>query len=505
MEEVKNKKNSSDQGGELKRSFKSRHMTMIAIGGAIGTGLFLLSGESVSTGGPGGAVLSYVLMGIVVYFLMNSLGEMATELPLSGSFETYASRYVDPALGFTLGWNYWLSGISCVAAELVAGSIIVKFWLPDSNATLWSMLFLALIFLLNVFSSRVYGESEFWFASIKVATIVIFLVVGVLMIFGIVGGTSPGFTNIFLTDSATGEKGPFVGGVSSFLTVLFLAGWSFSGTELVGVAAGESENPEKNVPKAIKTVFWRILLFYVLAIIVISFLVPFNDPALLKTGTTDIAYSPFTTVFYRAGMAFAASFMNAVILTSVLSAGNSYLYTQTRMLFAMAREGKAPKIFGKLSKHKIPIYALIFNTLISCVAFLSSLIGTGQIYIVLVNISGVTAFFAWFGIGICHFRFRKAYIKQGRKVEDLKFRSKFFPAGPIISMIVCACLILFANMWIFQDGNFTWFTFLSNYGVIPLFLGMYFIYKKVKHTKIVPYEKVDFDTPYYKKDDNELD
>jgi len=464
---------------------------MIAIGGAIGTGLFLLSGESVSTSGPGGAVCSYIIMGVIVYFLMSSLGEMATELPLSGSFETYATRYVDPAMGFTLGWNYWLMSVSTVTAELVAGSMIVRFWLPDTNATLWSMLFLVLIFLLNAFSSKVYGESEFWFASIKVATIIIFLVVGVLMIFGIVGGSSPGFSNIFLHDAATGETGPFVGGFSGMLTVMFLAGWSFAGTELVGIAAGESENPEKNVPKAIKTVFWRILLFYVFAIIVISFLVPFNDPNLLKTSTTDIAYSPFTVVFYRAGLAFAASFMNAVILTSVLSAGNSLMYASTRMLFAMAREGKAPEVLGRLNKHKVPMNALLFNTLIACTAFFSSLIGSGQIYVVLVTLSGVATFFAWFGIGLCHYRFRRAYVAQGKDVKKLKYRSKFFPAAPIISMVVTICLILFANMWIFQDNNFSWFNFLSNYGLIPIFIGMYLVYKKVNHTKVVPYEDVD--------------
>lgn len=271
--------------GQLQRSLKARHMNMIAIGGAIGTGLFFASGSAVSTAGPGGALVAYTIMGILVYFLMTSLGEMATLLPISGSFETYATRFVDPALGFTLGWNYWFCWAICVAAELVAGSLIVKFWFPNTNTTLWSVLFLIIIFALNILSARAYAEGEYWFASIKVVTIIIFLVVGVLMIFGILGGKSPGFSNWVLADNS-GKKGPFVGGILAIINVFLVAGFSFSGTEIVGLAAGESENPEENVPKAIKTVFWRILLFYMGAILIIGFLIPFTDPNLLKVVLT---------------------------------------------------------------------------------------------------------------------------------------------------------------------------------------------------------------------------
>lgn len=476
----------------LKRNLKSRHITMISIGGAIGTGLFLLSGEAVSLGGAGSAVCSYIFMGIVVYLLMSFLGEMATTLPLSGSFETYASAYVDPALGFALGWNYWLMSIATVTAEIVAGSIIVSFWLPDANAVCWSLLFLSLIFILNAFSARVYGESEFWFAGIKVFTIIIFIITGVLMIFGIIGGEAPGFSNICMVDNESGKAGPFIGGMSSFLTVLFIAGWSFAGTELIGITAGESENPAVNIPKATRAVFWRILAFYVCTIIVISFLIPFNDPNLLKTNTTDIAYSPFTMVFYRAGMAFAASFMNAIILTSVLSAGNSLMYASTRMLYAMACEGKAPKILAAVNRFSVPFWALLFNTLVACTAFFSSTIGSGHIYTLLVNISGVTTFIAWLGIALCHYRFRKAYVLQGYSLERLPYRSRFYPYGQIAAMVVTVGLIFFANMWIFEEENFTWFTFLSNYGIIPLFIGMYALYKKKYKTRWVAYKDIDF-------------
>lgn len=485
-------KKDDEQENKLQRSLKARHMNMIAIGGSIGTGLFFASGGAVSTAGPGGAILAYVIMGILVYFLMTSLGEMSTLLPISGSFETYASRFVDPALGFTLGWNYWFCWSICVAAELVAGSLIVKFWFPDTNTTLWSIVFLIIIFTLNMLSAKAYGESEYWFASIKVATIIIFLVVGVLMILGIFNNDAPGFSNWVLSDGE-GKKAPFVGGIISLINVFLVAGFSFSGTEIVGLAAGESENPEENVPKAIKVVFWRILLFYIGAIIVIGFLIPFTDQNLLKSGADSVAYSPFTMVFEKCGLALAASLMNAVILTSVLSCGNSGLYVASRMLYSLAKEGKAPKFLSKVNKRGIPTNAIYATTLVACTAFFASLIGDGKIYYILYNASGITAFFAWLGIGICHYRFRKAYVAQGRDLKELKFKAKFYPFGPIMAVILCTIVIFGSNIWIFQAEAFSWFDFITNYICIPIFIFLYIGYKIIKKTKIVPLKECNFE------------
>ena len=330
----------SNKDQHLKRSLKARHMNMIALGGAIGTGLFVAGGEVVSTAGPGGALVAYGLIGIMVYFLMTSLGEMATYLPIPGSFGTYAKRYVDPAFGFALGWNYWFNWAITLAAEVLAGALIMKYWFPDVPAIVWSALFLLILFGLNYLSTRSFGESEYVFSSIKVITVFVFLFCGFMLIFGI-GGTSPGFANW------TVGEAPFVGGWESILAIFMVAGFSFQGTELIGVAAGEAEDPEKNVPKAINTIFWRILLFYIGAFIVIGFLIPYTDPNLLNSSVENVSISPFTLVFDRFGFAFAASFINAIILTAVLSAGNSGLYSSTRMLYALAKEGQAPKIFGK--------------------------------------------------------------------------------------------------------------------------------------------------------------
>ncbi|PJI08835.1 MULTISPECIES: amino acid permease [Clostridium] len=480
------------QNEKLQRSLKTRHMNMIAIGGSIGTGLFFTSGNAISTAGPGGAIAAYAVMGILVYFLMTSLGEMATMIPNSGSFETYASKFVDPALGFALGWNYWFNWAITVAAELVAGGLVVKFWLPNTRTTFWSVGFLAILFVLNMMSAKAYGEGEYWFASIKVVTIIVFLVVGVLMIFGIMGGHGTGFSNWVLKDGK-GNSAPFVGGGAAILMSFLTAGFSFAGTEVVGLAAGESENPEKDVPKAINSVFWRILIFYIGAIVVIGFIIPFNDPNLLKNGVSEIAYSPFTIVFKRSGIAVAASIMNAVILTSVLSCGNSGLYAGSRMLYAMAREGKAPKMLGRVSKNGVPINALIFTSVIASTAFFASLIGDGKIYYILYNLSGITTFITWLGIAICHYRFRKAYVAQGKKIQDLKYKALWYPFGPIFAMILCTVVLFGANIWVFQAKTFSLFDFITNYGSIPLFLCFYLIYKKVHNTKLVSLMECNFD------------
>jgi lysine-specific permease len=477
---------------KLQRVLKQRHLVMIGMGGGIGTGLFFASGNAVSSSGPGGAMLAYFLMSVLVYFLMTSLGEMATFLPVSGSFETYATRFIDPALGFAIGWNYWFCWAITVASELSASALIMKFWFPHSIGWLWSAAFLAILFTLNIFSARVYGEAEYWFASIKVAIIVIFLIVGVLMIFGVLGGKSPGFTN-WLVSSSSGEKGPFVGGFLAISMAFFTAGYSMQGTEVVGLTAGESQNPEKDIPKAIGTVIWRILTFYIGAIAIIGFIIPWTDPNLLNSsGVTDVAISPFTLVFVRCGIPFAASIMNVIILTAILSCGNSGLYAATRIMYTMSKEGKAPKMLSAVNKRGVPMNALYFTCIIAMTSFLSSFLGDGKIYIFLFTAAGVTGFLAWLGIALCHYRFRKAYIAQGYKLEDLKYKAKFYPFGPLFAIVLSVIVILGVNIGVFMSDTINWPSVIANYIAIPFFIIMYIGYKIVKKTKVVPLLEVDF-------------
>jgi lysine-specific permease len=255
------------------------------------------------------------------------------------------------------------------------------------------------------------------------------------------------------------------------------------------VAAGESENPQKNVPKATRSIFWRILLFYVLAIFIIGLIIPYTTSSLKSN---DIMVSPFTLVFKQAGLAFAASAMNAVILTAVLSAGNSSLYASTRILYAMAKQGQAPKILGNVNKRGIPVAALIVTTLVGALAFLASIFGDGAIYIWLLNASGITGFIFWLGISASHYRFRRAFVAQGHSVDRLPYRAKWYPFGPIFAFIVCLIVLLAQNYQAFLSGSIKWSDVIASYLGIPLFLVMWFGYKLIKKTKVIPLKECDF-------------
>ncbi|TDS96016.1 lysine:proton symporter (AAT family) [Rahnella sp. BIGb0236] len=471
----------------LRRELKARHLTMIAIGGSIGTGLFVASGATVSQAGPGGALLSYALIGIMVYFLMTSLGELAAFMPVSGSFSTYGSRYVEEGFGFALGWNYWYNWAVTIAVDLVASQLVMNYWFPDTPGWIWSALFLGLIFLLNYISVRGFGEAEYWFSLIKVVTVIIFIAVGVLMITGIMrGAETAGWHNWTLGDA------PFAGGFASMIGVAMIVGFSFQGTELIGVAAGESENPGKNIPRAVRQVFWRILLFYILAILVISLIIPYTDPSLLRNEVGDISVSPFTLVFRNAGLLSAAAVMNAVILTAVLSAGNSGMYASTRMLFTLASEGKAPRMFAKLSKGGVPRNALYATTIVAALCFLSSMFGNQTVYLWLLNTSGMTGFIAWLGIAVSHYRFRRGYVSQGRDLKKLPYLSGFFPFGPVFAFVLCLIITLGQNYQAFLKDTIDWGGVAATYIGLPLFLIIWFGYKLSKGTKVVKYREMEF-------------
>ena len=335
------------------------------------------------------------------------------------------------------------------------------------------------IVILNLLSASAYGESEFWFAGIKVVTVLVFLVVGVATIFGIIGGHAVGFSNF------TVGEAPFVGGAKSIFMIFLIAGFSFQGTELVGIAAGESEDPDKNIPKAINSIFWRILIFYVGTIIVVGALIPYTE--------AGVNISPFTMVFQKAGIATAASLMNAVILTSVLSCGNSGMYASTRMLYAMAKEGKAPKWLAKVNSRGVPINSLIATTVVASMCFLTGLYAETTVYVWLIAASGLAGFIAWLGIALCHYRFRKAYNAQHRDLGKLKYVAKFFPTGPIIALVLCVVVILGQGISYMSEGKIDWNGMIAAYIGLPLFIGLWLSYKIKHKTKVIKLEDVDLD------------
>ncbi|REI04526.1 amino acid permease [Staphylococcus felis] len=469
----------------LSRGLESRHISMIAIGGAIGTGLFIATGGVIAQAGPGGAILAYFMIGVMLYFLMSSIGEMATFYPVSGSFSSYATRFVDPSLGFTMGWLYWTIWSLVTSVDIIVASNVITYWdfFSFFSPLVWSLIFLSIIFLLNVFTVKIFGEAEFWLSLIKVATIIIFIILTFLMIFGILGGEYYGFKNYTIGDA------PFVGGLSGFVSVLLIAGFSVGGTEVVAVAAGESDNPSQSMPKAIKQVFWRILIFYVCSIAVISGIIAYNDPTLLNE-SGSITQSPFTIVFDKIGIAFAASVINAVILTSLLSAANSGIFTTSRMLYSLSKQQQAPKFLGHINhRTKLPFNALLTTfVLITAVTLYANF--KPESVMGLLNIIGALITFVWGSSVWSQYRMRRAIKVQNKAIDSLlPYKAPLFPLGPIL-VIVTILFLIFGS----SAGAIVHFDvpkLAQNFLPILILIAVYVIHKLVKKTRIIPLQDID--------------
>ncbi len=476
----------------LKRTLSARHLVMISLGGSIGTGLFLASGAPVSQAGPGGALFAYALVGLMVYFIMTALAELSAFEPVSGSFAVYGEKYVDRGFGLAMGVNYCYNWAIAVAVDLVAAQIIMQYLFADVPGWIWSALFLGVMFLINFFSARSFGEAEFWFASVKVSAVFAFIITGLML----AAGVMPGHEAVGLTNWNLNGEGSFVGGFAAFMGVAMVVGYSFQGTELVGVAAGESKDPDRTIPKAIRTIFWRILLFYVLSIVVIGLLIPHNDPRLLENDLADIALSPFTLVFDNAGFPWAAALMNVVVLTTVLSAGNSGMYAATRLMHTLAVEGRMPKVFARVSSSGVPRNALYGVTILSALCFLTTFLQTQSVYVWLLNTTGMGGFLCWLGIGLSHWRFRRGLEKQGYDLSLLPYRSPFFPLGSVYAFVLCIVVALGQNVEAIVTGN--WMEILATYIGIFIFAGVWFGYRLThRDDHFVRYEEMDFGARFF--------
>ncbi|KAF9646561.1 hypothetical protein BDM02DRAFT_3118383 [Thelephora ganbajun] len=441
---------------------------MIAIAGTIGTGLFLGTSKSLAQGGPASILIAYSIVGFVVYVTLLLLGEMATQYPVAGSFNAYAHRFFSPSYSFALSYNYWFNDAVSVASDLIAAQILLQFW---TTRYPWVISLVSWVFLVGVNATDVgaYGELEYWLASLKVATIVVFIVIGIVVNVG--GNTSHEY--IGGKNWRVGDA-PFVGDFGGFAHVFITASFAYGGTESLGITAGETKNPSKNMPRVVKAVFWRILIFYVLSVLIIGLNVPYNYPGL---STKSTATSPFTIIFEMAGSRVAGSFVNTVIITTVLSGGNHALFAGTRVLYSLAVTkpvAHAPKIFAWTTKGGVPLPALLATSSISVLCFGSSYIGNGQLWSWLQNIVGVSNQIAWLSIGLASWRFRKAWIVQGRPIEELKFNARWtWPWGPYFVMISVSAIILIQG-WSSVFPKFSAVDFVSLYLEIPMMIVMWF-------------------------------
>lgn len=472
---------------EMDRGLKARHVSMIAIGGAIGTGLFVATGGVISQAGPGGALLAYLIIGVMLYFLMSTIGELATFYPVSGAFSAFSTRFIDPSVGFAIGWLYLIIGVLVSAVDIIVAANVITFWeaMQFLSPFGWSIVFFIIIVLLNIFTVKLYGEAEYWLSLIKVTTIFVFIVFGVLMIFGILGGETYGFKNYTIGEA------PFVGGFAGFFSVLLIAGFSVGGTEVVAVTAGESDEPEKSMPKAVKQVFWRILIFYIGSIAVISAILPYTDPMLLNE-SGSVNQSPFTIVFDRIGIAFAASVINAVVLTALLSASNSMLYTASRMLYSLANNKQAPAFLGKVNERtRSPLSAVITVIVAVFLIIVFSNFKENAIFFLL-ELVGSLIIVVWGSNVWAQIRLRKAIKVQGKNVEDvLPFVGKGYVIGKIV--VIGVLLLLFAGGAIPHLLNLNFKNVFGHFLPFILFGVAIVIHKLITGSKMVKLSEIDLE------------
>lgn len=409
-------------------------MLMLSLGGVIGTGLFLSSGYTINQAGPFGTVLAYGLGALIVYLVMMCLAELSVAMPYTGSFHVYATKFLGPGTGFTVAILYWLTWTIALGSEFTAVGLLMQKWFPGSPVWVWSAIFIVSIFVLNTVSVKWFAETEAWLASVKVFAIIGFIVLGALAIFGALplqsGEEVPGFSNIF-------ADGLFPNGFMAVFTVMLTVNFAFSGTELIGVAAGEAKDPERSIPRAIHGTLWRLAIFFVMAIAVMSALIPYQN--------AGVEQSPFVTVFEMIGVPYAADLMNFVIITAILSAANSGLYASTRMLWSLANEGMVPKQLASVNRFGVPFFAMCISMVGGLLALLSSVVAAGTVYLLLVSVSGLAVVLVWISIAASHIVFRKRYIAEGKSLADLAYKAPGYPwtswAALILSSLSCILIV----------------------------------------------------------------
>ena len=408
---------------DLHRGLKDRHIQMIALGGAIGVGLFLGASRATAVAGPG-LLMSYALGGLIVFFIMRALGELLLYRPVAGSFATYAEEFIGPFAGFATGWSYWFTWVTIGMAEITAVAVYVHYWFPELPQWIPALTTLAVLYAVNRISVALFGELEFWFALIKVVTIVAMILIGLAIIFfGITPlGRTASFANLWT------HQGFMPFGILGVVMTLQIVMFAYQGVELIGVTAGEAQNPEKVLPSATNSIIWRILAFYIGALVVMMALVPWNE---LKPGI-----SPFVFVFERIGIPGAAGLINFVVITAAASSCNSGIFSTGRMLYTLAQFRQAPQAFGKVNRHHLPANAITFSAGLMSIGVLLNYVVPEQVFTWVTSISLIGALWTWSVIVIAHLGYRKA-VAAGQ-AKAVAFR---MPGAPYMNWVVVAFMV----------------------------------------------------------------
>lgn len=420
----------SSSAGELSRTLKSRHLSMIALGGAIGAGLLVASSTAITTAGPA-VIISYAIAGTILTLVMRMLGEMASASPETGSFEAYANRFIGRWAGFTVGWLYWWFWAVTVAIEATAAAKIVHTWAPVIPQWAAAGALVLLLTALNLVTVRTYGEAEFWFSSIKIGAILAIILIGILALLGVIPNTPATLNNL----SAGG--GFFANGIGAVFTAVLAVIFSMFGAEIVTVAAGESQHPREAVTRAVNSVVFRILLFFIGGVGITIMVIPWTS---VVSGV-----SPFVTMFEQVGIPYAGVAMNIVVFTALISCLNAALYSSSRMLFAMAHTDNAPHFFAKTSRFKSPSNAVLFSSLVGFASVLLNYFMPNAVFALLVNSTGAIGIFVWLFISVSQLRSRKILAAQGIDVASQPgvLKMWLFPYLNWVMIAALAALLVF--------------------------------------------------------------
>lgn len=439
--------------------------------------------------------MAYLSNMLIVWIVMNDLAEMVTYLPMKGiTIPYFVGRFIDKSLAFATGYNYWYAYSILVAAEAVAGGILLSYWAPNVNPAVWITIFLVLVLFLNVIAVAFFGEAEFWFASIKLITIVGLIILGWVLFFGggpnqngVVGfryWNNPGAFNPYLVSGSTGR-------FLAYWTAFVRAGFAFiTSPELIAVSAGEVVAPRRNIPKAARRYVWRLLLFYGMGSFIIGVIVPFDNERLLSPESNASA-SPFVIAIQNAGIEGLNHVINAAILTSAWSAGNAFLFSGSRILYGLALSGQAPRLFGRTNKRGVPYAAVLLTWLPGLLAYLTVSDTSAQVFDWFVNISTISGYVAWIVVLVTYIRFRKALVYQGL-LDTLPYKTPFQPYATWIVLIVLSILTLTNGFQNFFPGVWSVSGFLAAYITIPIFLALYLGHKIVRRTRFaIPIREID--------------
>lgn len=482
---------------EVKRALKPRHVSMIALGGTIGTGLFIGIASPLAESGPAGSLIAFIFIGSITYSITQSLGEMATFIPVTSSFTVFSQRFLSPAIGAANSYLYFFSWAITFALELSVVGQIIEYWTYAVPLTAWIIIFWVLLTAFNMFPVRWYGEFEFWVASIKVVAIIGFLIYALCMVCGagVTGPVgfrywrNPGPWGTGIISSNTNEA-RFLGWVDSLVNAAF----TYQGTELVGITAGESKNPRKAVPRAINKVFFRILIFYIGSLFFIGLLVPYNDPALTSDSDQYIAQSPFLIAIQNSGTKILPDIFNAVILTTIISAANSNIYVGSRILFGLSKNKLAPKILARTTRHGVPFISVLLTAVFGFLAYLNVSNNAQQVFDWLLNITAIAGFIAWLLISVCHIRFMQALKHRGISRNDLPFKAKFMPYSAYYAAFFITLIILINGFYAFAP-TFNVSDFFACYVSVMLFFVLWAIFQFIfKGPLFLPIDLVDIDT-----------